>query len=225
MKYVINELYSEILIKSCIEQPHVLQLILATNACLLAGLYHLLGDDFLADFIRKFILVFRENLPKENQKAVTQEISEGERPQVYKTRNVILMFCFLYDFETLNEDVMQQLLLHIADHLNEDTISYILTIIQNAGFKIRQNSPGSIKVIIFFKLELKKIFQVILDHIKNKFDEKKLKEKESEEQLSKKIDFIFMNINDLKHNKKIINDCQDRLTFLTNWLKKNVISK
>ena len=64
-----------------------------------------------------------------------------------------------------------------------------------------------------------------MDHIKNKFDEKKLKEKDSELQLTKKMDFIFMNINDLKHNKKIINDSQDRLTFLVNWLKKNVISK
>jgi len=64
-----------------------------------------------------------------------------------------------------------------------------------------------------------------LDLIKNKFDEKKLKEKEAEVQLSKKMDFIFMNINDLKHNKKIINDSQDRLTFLLNWLKRNVLSK
>ena len=152
MKYVINELYSEILMKSCVEQPHVLQLILATNACLLAALYHLLGDDFLADFIRKFILVFRENLPNEAQKGNNEQVSEGERSQVYKTRNVILMFCFLYDFETLNEDFMQHILLHIADNLNEDTISYILTIIQNSGFKIRQNSPGSIKVINFLEL-------------------------------------------------------------------------
>jgi len=132
--------------KSCIDQRHVLQLILATNACLLAALYNLLGDDFLADFIRKLILVFRENLPNDAQKEAIDPNTEGERPQVYKTRNVILMFCFLYDFEILNEDFMQQLLVHIADNLNEDTISYILTIIQNAGFKIRQNSPGSIKV-------------------------------------------------------------------------------
>ena len=38
--------------KSFVEQSHVLQMILATNACMLAGLYQILGDDFIEGFIR-----------------------------------------------------------------------------------------------------------------------------------------------------------------------------
>ena len=64
-----------------------------------------------------------------------------------------------------------------------------------------------------------------MEHIRVKYDEKKQKEAGSEAQLSKKMDFMFMNINDLKYNKKVTNDAQDRLAFLLNWLKKSVISK
>ena len=138
--------------KSCVEQPHVLQLILATNACMLSGLFHLLGDDFLADFIRKFFLVFRENFPKVLDKSLSQNVeSEGERPEIYKTRNVVLMLCFLYDFDALNEDFMQHLLFYIANNLSDDTIAYLGIVIQNSGYKIRQNNPTAVKVSFWVK--------------------------------------------------------------------------
>lgn len=133
--------------KSCVDPPHVLQMIVAANACLIAALYHLLEDNFLADFIRKLIIAFKTNLAEELNKTETNWEAEGERPAVYKTRNTLLILCYLYDFDIMNEDFMQDVVLHLADNLNEDTIGHILTIIQNSGFKIRQNSPGSIKVM------------------------------------------------------------------------------
>ena len=64
-----------------------------------------------------------------------------------------------------------------------------------------------------------------MEYIQKKYEEKKVAEAEKAGQLSKKMEFIFMNINDLKHNKKMINDIQDKLTFLVGWLKKSVTSK
>lgn len=210
-QYVINELYSEIFMKSCVEQPHLQQMIFASNACLLSALFNLLEDVFLADFMRKLIISFKQNFAEELKEADTFKEEDGERPAVYKTRNAVLVFCFLYDFDILNEDFIQEVLLYLADHLNNDTISHISTIIQNSGYKIRQNNPASIKMI--------------LDYLRGKYEEKKQSQGEKEGQLTKKMDFMFLNINDLKHNKKINNDAQDRLTFLLNWLKRSVISK
>jgi len=165
----------------------------------------------LADFIRKFIIILRENFPKNLDKTRAPGESEGEKPEIFKTRNVLLLLCFLYDFDALNEDFMQQTIFYIANNLNEDTIAYLGTVIQNCGYKIRQNNPIAIKVI--------------MEYIQAKYDQKKINEEEKAGQLSKKMEFIFLNINDLKHNKKMINDIQDKLTFLVGWLKKSVVSK
>lgn len=132
--------------KSCVEQPHLQQMIFASNACLLAAIFNLLEDVFLSDFMRKIIISFKQNFAEELKESDTINDDEGLRPAVYKTRNALLIFCFLYDFDILNEDFMQEVILYLADHLNNDTITHISTIIQNAGYKIRQNNPGSIKV-------------------------------------------------------------------------------
>ena len=121
-------------------------MIIATNASLLAGLFHLLDDAFLAEFIRKLTIILKENLETDPNSQEAQD-TEGQRPEFFRSRNIILLLCFLYDFDVLNEDFMQDIILYLADRLNEDTVAHILTIIQNSGFKIRQNSPGSIKVI------------------------------------------------------------------------------
>ena len=42
---------------------------------------------------------------------------------------------------------------------------------------------------------------------------------------SKKMEFLMMNLNDIKTNKKLPNDAKDRLEFLSNWLQRNVIKK
>lgn len=39
--------------------PNIMQMIMAANSCLIAALYKLLEEDFLADFIRKFIDILR----------------------------------------------------------------------------------------------------------------------------------------------------------------------
>jgi nucleolar MIF4G domain-containing protein 1 len=141
-KYVINELYSEIFMKSCIEQPHVLQMILAANACLIAALYHYLGDDFIADFIRKITICLRENIEQKPQSGNAEESGPGN----FKLKNAVLVFCYLYDFDALHEEFLGDLVVYLAEHLNEETIVNIMAVIHNAGFKIRQTSPGSIKV-------------------------------------------------------------------------------
>ena len=129
--------------KSCVEQPHVLQMILATNACLIAALYHFLGDDFLADFIRKLIICLRENVDNQPESTNAEESGPGN----YKLKNTVLILCYLYDFDVLHDEFLGELVVYLADHLNEESINVIMSIIQNAGFKIRQTSPGSIKVI------------------------------------------------------------------------------
>jgi hypothetical protein len=39
------------------------------------------------------------------------------------------------------------------------------------------------------------------------------------------MDIMFLNLNDLKHNKKLANDVQERLEFLTTWMKRALSQK
>ena len=112
-----------------------MQMIMAANACLISALYKILYDDFLADFIRKFIDIIRDNVDfgTDSQKRT-------------KVKNTVVFLSLLYDFEILHEDFLGELVVYISDHLNEDMIDIIQLVISNAGFKIRENSPGSIKV-------------------------------------------------------------------------------
>jgi hypothetical protein len=202
--------------KSCIEQSHVLHQILATNSCLLAALYQILGDDFLADFLRKLILTLRANIDFKGEAVGDMEASNN-----YRLKNTLAVLSFLYSFDILHDEFIQEVVVYLADNFSEDNVAQIQSIIQHAGYKVRQASPGSIKVKRYF---LNFNDKLIVDYTKRKYEEFKLAKGDTTN-LSKKMEFMLLNLSDIKHNKKLANDAQDRLNFLTNWLKKALAGK
>ena len=83
----------------------------------------------------------------------------------------------------------------------------IQSMISYSGYKLRKDAPGTLKDII--------------NDIKTYSEEVRRKKVTQD----KKIEFLLDDLENLKLNKIQKDDTGDRILFLKNWLKKNVIAK
>lgn len=96
---------------------------------------------------------------------------------------------------------MYEFLQYLFDFIDENVLELLLLAVQNIGSKMRKDNP--------------KLFKQFLDTIKDKFPNN----------TDSKINFLLELLNDLKLNKSLRNDPTQRLEFLNNWLKKQIIVK
>lgn len=117
---------------------------------------------------------------------------------------MIQVFCHFYIFNSVSIDFIRGIFDDLIKEISESDIELLIVLVNFCGHKIRSDSPAALKHIV--------------SNVKSSIE----KYQSTKSEHSKKIDFILINLNDIKMNKKIKNNPIERLQYLINWLKKSV---
>lgn len=172
---------------------------MACTCCFTVGLYQVYGNPFFSEIMKKIIEKF---------KLISIENSDNLKENIFKLKNISLIFSYFYLFDSITLDFVFEFITSLLQKIDNDMIEILLTIIQNTGLKIRKDNP--------------KLLKDMIDQIKTAFDRYK---NENSIQGFEKGDFLLMILNDIKLNKNIKNNPFETLSFLLSWSKKNVLQK
>ncbi len=142
--------------------------------------------------------------PGEGKSQISSEDFENSHRQL---RNIVLIFGNLYIFDSVSCDFVKSLIEYFCKNLNDQVLELTLLLIQNTGSKIRSDNPRILKDLITLIKEASDQYTKV-----NNFQ-------------TKKQEFILQTLNDIKLNKRIKADPIEKLNFLINWVKKNVIHR
>ena len=73
----------------------------------------------------------------------------------------------MYDFNLYSADFMLEIILHLCEEFSELNLELISLIILNAGFKIRSDNPGILKVNTKLLHSLSIYLKIIITNILN----------------------------------------------------------
>ena len=186
------EIISEILIKTIINQQ-VINLPIISCICSIISLLHLIkfGQSFLFFFIKKCLEEI--NYLKEN----------ANIPK-YKYKNFFFIVIHLYIFENINSVFVYDLIKYLIDNFDENNSEYLLLLLSYTGINIRKENPTNLKDII--SLINKKYNDIKISNDSNK---------------TEKIKYIIDMINDIKQNKYLKFNLQEKFNFFKEIIKKN----
>ena len=110
----------------------------------------------------------------------------------------------LYIFENINSVFVYDLIKYLIDNFNENNSEYLLLLLSYTGINIRKENPTNLKDIITL--------------INKKYNDMKISE---EKNSTEKIKYIIDMINDIKQNKYLKFNLQEKFNFFKEIIKKN----
>ena len=189
---LIYEIISEILIKTIINQQ-IINLPIISCICTLISLLHFIkfGQSFLFFFIKKCL----EEL---------NNFDMDKTVEKYKYKNFIFIVIHLYIFENINSVFIYDLIKYLIDNFNENNSEYLLLLLSYTGINIRKENPTNLKDIVTL--------------INKKYNDIKITNNSTE---TEKIKYIIDMINDIKQNKYLKFNLQEKFNFFKELIKKN----
>ena len=189
---VTYKILTEILIKTTLYQQ-VINLPIISCICTIISLLHYIkfGQSFICFFIKKCLEELNNLKPSEKQ------------IDKYKYKNFIFIVIHLYIFENINSVFVYDLIRYLIDNFNENNSEYLLLLLSYTGISIRKENPSNLKDIITL--------------INMKYNNIKLT---NDTGTSDKIKYIIDMINDIKQNKYLKFNLQEKFNFF-----KDIISK
>ena len=186
------EIISEILIKTIINQQ-VINLPIISCICSIISLLHFIkfGQSFLFFFIKKCL---------EEINYLNQNVNIPK----YKYKNFFFIVIHLYIFENINSVFVYDLIKYLIDNFDENNSEYLLLLLSYTGINIRKENPTNLKDII--SLINKKYNDIKISNASNK---------------TEKIKYIIDMINDIKQNKYLKFNLQEKFNFFKEIIKKN----
>ena len=186
------KIITEILIKTTLYQQ-VINLPIISCICTFISLLHYIkfGQSFICFFIKKCLEEL--NYLKQSEKEIEK----------YKYKNFIFIIIHLYIFENINSVFVYDLIRYLIDNFNENNSEYLLLLLSYTGISIRKENPSNLKDIIV-------LINMKYNHIKLTNDTG----------TTDKIKYIIDMINDIKQNKYLKFNLQEKFNFF-----KEIISK
>ena len=186
------KIITEILIKTTLYQQ-VINLPIISCICTFISLLHYIkfGQSFICFFIKKCLEEL--NYLKQSEKEIEK----------YKYKNFIFIIIHLYIFENINSVFVYDLIRYLIDNFNENNSEYLLLLLSYTGISIRKENPSNLKDIIVL--------------INMKYNNIKLT---NDTGTTDKIKYIIDMINDIKQNKYLKFNLQEKFNFF-----KEIISK
>ena len=132
-----------------------------------------------------------------------------------KLKNILNCFLHFFIFKSTSGKILLDLIKVLRDSFREDDIEILIFILHNIGLQLRKEDPQAIKEIIE-AAEAKKNSHAV--EIKMEKDEDKIimmKQKE------KKINFLTMELTDIKNNKGNVTLQVRSIEHLQTWLKRD----
>ena len=193
---ILYEILSEILIKTIIN-PQVINLPIVSCICSIISLLHFIkfGQSFLFFFLKKCLEELNFSNIKENNNIIKEK---------YKYKNFFFIVIHLYLFENINSVFVYDLIKYLIDNFNENNSEYLLLLLSYTGINIRKENPTNLKDIITL--------------INKKYNDMKISE---EKNSTEKIKYIIDMINDIKQNKYLKFNLQEKFNFFKEIIKKN----
>ena len=181
----------EILIKTTIYQQ-VINLPIISCICSFISLLHYIkfGQSFLCYFIKKCIEELNNFKPEKDI-------------QKYKYKNFIFIIIHLYIFENINSVLIYDLIRYFIDNFNENNSEYLLLLLSYTGISIRKENPSNLKDIITL--------------INIKYNNIKLT---NDTGSTDKIKYIIDMINDIRQNKYLKFNLQEKFNFFKEIINK-----
>ena len=190
------ETISEIFIRTIIHQQ-VINLPIISCICSIISLLHFIkfGQSFLFFFLKKCL---------EELNFLNQEKDGKMNIEKYKYKNFFFIVIHLYLFENINSVFVYDLIKYLIDNFDENNSEYLLLLLSYTGINIRKENPSNLKDII--TLINKKYNDIKISKDENKTD---------------KIKYIIDMINDIKQNKYLKFNLQEKFNFFKEIIKKN----
>ena len=188
----IYDIISQILIKTII-YPQVINLPIMSCICTFISLLHFVkfGQSFLIFFIKKCL------------DELNYLKNEDNKIEKYKYKNFIFLIIHLYIFENINSVFIYDLIKFLIDNFNESNSEYLLLLLSYTGINIRKENPSNLKDIIT-------LINIKYNNIRISKDEN----------TTEKIKYIIDMINDIKQNKYLKFNLQEKFNFFKEVLKK-----
>ena len=190
------EIISEILIKTIIYQQ-VINLPIISCICSIISLLHFIkfGQSFLFFFIKKCLEELNFLNINNNNKTNIEK---------YKYKNFFFIVIHLYIFENINSVFIYDLIKYLIDNFDENNSEYLLLLLSYTGINIRKENPTNLKDIIIL--------------INMKYNDIKIT---NDSNKTEKIKYIIDMINDIKQNKYLKFNLQEKFNFFKELIKKN----
>ena len=185
------KIITEILIKTTLYQQ-VINLPIISCICTFTSLLHYIkfGQSFLCYFIKKCL----EEL---------NNFKQGKEIEKYKYKNFIFIVIHLYIFENINSVFIYDLIRFLIDNFNENNSEYLLLLLSYTGISIRKENPSNLKDVISL--------------INIKYNNLKLTK---DENATDKLKYIIDMINDIKQNKYLKFNLQEKFNFFKEIINK-----
>jgi len=193
---ILYEILSEIFIKTIVN-PQVINLPIVSCICSIISLLHFIkfGQSFLFFFLKKCLEELNFSNIKENNNIIKEK---------YKYKNFFFIVIHLYLFENINSVFVYDLIKYLIDNFNENNSEYLLLLLSYTGINIRKENPANLNDIITL--------------INKKYNDMKISE---EKNSTEKIKYIIDMINDIKQNKYLKFNLQEKFNFFKEIIKKN----
>ena len=190
------EIISDILIKTIINQQ-VINLPIISCICSIISLLHFIkfGQSFLFFFIKKCL---------EELNYLRKDDEEKINIEKYKYKNFFFIVIHLYIFENINSVFVYDLIKYLIDNFDENNSEYLLLLLSYTGINIRKENPTNLKDIITL--------------INKKYNDIKIS---NDAEKTDKIKYIIDMINDIKQNKYLKFNLQEKFNFFKEIIKKN----
>ena len=185
------KILTEILIKTTLYQQ-VINLPIISCICTFVSLLHYIkfGQSFLCYFIKKCL----EEL---------NNFKQEKNIEKYKYKNFMFIVIHLYIFENINSVFIYDLIRFLIDNLNENNSEYLLLLLSYTGISIRKENPTNLKDVISL--------------INIKYNNLKLT---NDENATDKLKYIIDMINDIKQNKYLKFNLQEKFNFFKEIINK-----
>ena len=185
------KIISEILIKTTLYQQ-VINLPIISCICTFTSLLHYVkfGQSFLCYFIKKCL----EEL---------NNFKQEKNIEKYKYKNFMFIVIHLYIFENINSVFIYDLIRFLIDNFNENNSEYLLLLLSYTGISIRKENPTNLKDVISL--------------INIKYNNLKLT---NDENATDKLKYIIDMINDIKQNKYLKFNLQEKFNFFKEIINK-----
>ena len=185
------KILTEILIKTTLYQQ-VINLPIISCICTFVSLLHYIkfGQSFLCYFIKKCL----EEL---------NNFKQEKNIEKYKYKNFMFIVIHLYIFENINSVFIYDLIRFLIDNFNENNSEYLLLLLSYTGISIRKENPTNLKDVISL--------------INIKYNNLKLT---NDENATDKLKYIIDMINDIKQNKYLKFNLQEKFNFFKEIINK-----
>ena len=185
------KILTEILVKTTLYQQ-VINLPIISCICTFISLLHYIkfGQSFLCYFIKKCL----EELNNFKQEKDVEK---------YKYKNFMFIVIHLYIFENINSVFIYDLIRFLIDNFNENNSEYLLLLLSYTGISIRKENPTNLKDVISL--------------INIKYNNLKLT---NDENATDKLKYIIDMINDIKQNKYLKFNLQEKFNFFKEIINK-----